>query len=205
MSESIFYPVKRKANEHKVTVMQTTSLISKAPTRQKRIKMRFVMNLTKMTKGKLAASPEWILDALEQVQKHGSSVKETEATFTMDLEIWPLNSDQAKLFDDGPEKVQAARCTIKGFQFSNLGDSEDPEVAMTFPVYTAYTENLWRAAGAMGGKEVWVKFTPVIPEEPEEEEDDSQEEFELSGEDEGLDPDSQEEAEEEEFEEQEEE
>jgi hypothetical protein len=186
MSESVFFQRGRnKGNERKVILSSATLLVGKAPTKQKRIKMKVRLPLTGQ---RMTGVPEWIVDAQTFVEKNNDTV-----TPDVDFKGFEINfSDDSSLLSEA--KVNAQKCQMRGFVIQPSGDSEDPVVEMQFLIYAPFSDRLWRFCGQYGGEEFWARFTQV--EEPEEDDsDEDEDQLELTGETE-VEEETEEEAEE---------
>lgn len=182
MADTSFYAKgKSRGNHRKVVVNNATLLIGKAPTKAKRIKMKITMGLSTQ---KLSGTPEWIAAAHEFVAKHHDPVSPVAEFKGMDISFATEN-----LFNAGVS--QAVKCQLRSFQIKEMGDSEEPDVVMTFAIYAPFSTDLWDYLGQMAGDDIWAKFEQSIP-DPEEVDD-----LELSGEEdaaEDVEDDSEEDA-----------
>ena len=156
MAESQFFIRGRnRGNERKLTIKTTTSLVGKAPTKEKRIKIKVEMPLTN---AKLAGTPDWIAEAFEFVSKSHDTVTPEKTLLGFDIEF-----SAEQLFE---KSVLASKCSLKNFVIAENGDAEAPDVYLGFMIYTPYSDKLWRWCGQMSGEEQWGKFVQVeIPEE----------------------------------------
>ena len=165
MSESTFFVRGRnKGNERKIILSSATLLVGKAPAKTKRIKMKVRMPLNG---NKPVGTPEWVMNAAEFVAKSHDVV-------TPQVELSGFNlsfTDDQSLFEDS--KAQAQKCQLQKFVISEFGDSEDPEVQMTFTIYAPFSSALLKFCGQMAGQEFWARFDQIEDEEAEEAEDDS--------------------------------
>lgn len=169
MSEHLFFNKKNKGNVRKVTLQTYTGLVGKAPTKQKRLKMKLQIILG----DKMGGYPEWITAAFEFVAKNHDPVVPT-----IDFKGFDIEFSGDHLFGD--RVVKATKCQMRSFEIHEVGDSENPDVAMTFVAYGPFSDKLNRWLGQMNGEEFWARFEQVI-EEAEEEKDD-EESLELTGE-----------------------
>jgi len=156
MSEHTFFLKGRnKGNERQIVLRTATLLVGKAPTKQKRIKMKVSMPLTgKKTSG----MPEWITNAM-------TFVMQSHDTVVPDLEFkgFDIHFDDQQLFDS--KGAKAPKCQMRGFVVEEVGDSSNPDVDLTFLIYAPFSTRLWNWCGQMGGEEFWAQFTQV--EEPQ--------------------------------------
>lgn len=169
MAETSFYAKgKSRGNHRKVVVNNATLLIGKAPTKAKRIKMKITMGLSTQ---KTSGTPEWISAAHDFVAKHHDPVSPVAEFKGMDISFATEN-----LFNAGVS--QAVKCQMRSFEIKEMGDSEEPDVVMTFAIYAPFSTNLWDYLGQMAGDDIWAKFEQSIPDEEE-----GEDELELTTED----------------------
>lgn len=163
MSDHVFYAKgKNRGNHRKLVISNPQMLIGKAPTKSKRIKMKFTMGLSTQ---KTTGTPEWISAAHEFVAKNHDAV-----TPKVDLRGFDISFSTENLFH--PLGILAAKCQMRSFIISEMGEAEAPDIMLTFTVYTAFSTSLWDWLGQMAGDDVWARFDQI--ETPEEEEDEDQ-------------------------------
>jgi hypothetical protein len=110
----------------------------------------------------------------------------------IDFKGYDLHFSADNLF--GAQGVKAPRGQMRGFEITEFGPSEEPDVVANFTVYAPFSTDLWSYLGQYGGDTVWCSFTPGLGESGGS--DDSKEEQEIDNdgendEDEGdLDPDN---------------
>lgn len=170
MAEHVFYSKQRKGNEREITLQTAALLVGKAPTKQKRIRIKLQMPLSGK---KTAGAPEWITNAYEFVLKNHDTVTPEIMFRGFDIEF-----SAEQLF--GERTVKTTKAQMKSFEVTEVGDSENPDVVMGFAIYAPFSGRLWQWCGQMGGESFWAKFDQAEPEE--EDEDDDQ--LELTGGDE---------------------
>lgn len=170
MSDHVFYSRPNRGNQRKVTLGPPQMLISKPPTKSKRIKLKLTMGLSTQ---KHTGAPEWITNAFEFVSKNHDPVAPE-----VDFKGFDINFATENLFQQ--DGITAVKSQLRSFRIEEQGDSENPDVVMVFYVYAAFSTALWEWLGQMAGDEVWAKFVQI--EQPAEEEDDNQ--LELNSEDE---------------------
>ena len=172
MSDTVFFARngRSRGNERKVIIRGATLLVSKAPTKEKRIKLRISDNLTA---GKKAGMPDWVAAAL-------AFVAENHDTVTPDVTLKGFN---VEFSDDNlfAKPVQAVKATLRNFVINEQGEAEKKDVIISFLFYAPYSDKLWRWAGQMSAEDIWAKYEQIA--EPEEDEEEGEEELELVGED----------------------
>ena len=170
MSEHTFYARGRnKGNERKVILSTATLLVGKAPTKQKRIKLKLRMPLS--GRAKLAGTPEWITAAHTFVAQNHDVVCPSIEFKGFDIQF----SDDSLFSGD----VKSPKCSMRGFEIAESGDSEQPDIDMTFTVYAPFSTALWEWVGQYAGEEMWAKF-----EQGEIEEESASDDLELTGDEE---------------------
>jgi hypothetical protein len=153
MAEHVFYQRGRnKGNERKAILQSATLLVGKSPTKQKRIKLKLLINLT--ADRKVAGVPDWIIAAVSYISANHDVVQPA-----VEFSGFDLTFSAPNLFGD--KSVQAPKCQLKKFTLAEIGDAENPDIAMTFGVYAPFSEALWRYCGQMGGEETWVKYEQI--------------------------------------------
>lgn len=172
MSETVFYSRRNKGNQRKVTIGPPSMLIGKAPTKSKRLKMKLTMGLSTQ---KQTGTPEWIAAAHEFVAKNHDSV-----TPQVDFKGFDINFSTENLFH--PEGISASKCQLRSFLVTEVGDSEQPDVVLTFLVYMPFSTVLWEWLGQVAGDEVWARFEQI-----EQAEEGDEDQLELSSEDDAED------------------
>jgi hypothetical protein len=173
MSDTTFFIKGRnRGNERKCVLSTPMLLVGKAPAKQKRIKLKLKMILSGKTK--VIGMPEWVTNAFVFVSQNHDPVQPQAAFSGFNIDF----SDDT-LFKKGASAVKAQ---MKGFYIAEEGDSEEPDVAMTFTVYTPFSTALWEWCGQFAGEEQWVRFEQI-----ETEEDSESEDLELSGQEEEPD------------------
>ncbi len=178
MAEHVFYATSSSHNEREVILFRPSLLISKPPTKEKRISVLVRMPLS----GKInMGAPEWVDSAFIYCSTHHDRVCPK-----IEFKGYSFHFSADNLFG---ENVQANNGSMRKFEISEQGDEENPDVVMEFAVRLPFSEALWRWFGAYAGETVWVKFVPGVPEEIEGSDDDGPE-IEDEDEDADLDPDN---------------
>ena len=166
MAETTCFDKKRKANERQIEIAPITLLVGKKPTRQKRIKARILMPLSGK---KMQGMPTWIAEALAFVEKSHDAVS-PEVKFAG----FDISFSGDSLF--GEKQVTAQKCQMRGFEIAPYGDSENPDVGMTFSVYMPFSDKLYRFLGQNAGEDIYARFEQMeTQEEADNAEDDQME------------------------------
>jgi len=151
MSDHVFYAKgNSNGNHRKVVINNATLLVGKAPTRAKRIKLKLSMGLSTQS---MTGTPEWIAAAHEFVAKNHDPVKPDLKLNGFDI---GFSDTTDNLFRTG--ELKASKCQLRSFLISEVGDSEAPDVVMTFLFYASFSTPLWEWVGQMAGLEVWASF-----------------------------------------------
>jgi hypothetical protein len=150
MADTTFYAVENHHNERQIRILSVGSLVSKPPTKEKRISIKVRMPLSGTVN---MGAPEWIDEAFLYVCKHGSD------KVTPDVEIkgYSIDFSAENLFGDD---IKSPNCTMKGFEIAEFGNEETPDVALSFTIRMPFTSKKWDWLGNYVGEEVWAKFIP---------------------------------------------
>ena len=153
MSEHVFYSTQNHHNERELTIVNVALLVGKAPTKEKRIRVKVRMILTDNIN---MGSPEWL-------DRAARFVSETHDTVTPSIKFtgYDLHFSADNLFE--AQGVKCPRCQMRSFEIAECGDSENPDVAATFTIYTPFSGALWQWLGNFGGESCWCSFTPGVP------------------------------------------
>jgi len=173
MSETTFFVRgKNRGNERRIILKSATLLVGKAPTKQKRLKLRIAMPLDG---SKPVGTPDWVAEAYQFVSRSHDTV-----TPQIELSGYNIVFDDEHLF----QKVQAEapKCQLRNFVIQEVGDAENPEVEMQFTIYAAFSSKLLKFCGGFAGEEFWARFEPTEEEK----------ELELTGDDEEEDEEEEE-------------
>jgi hypothetical protein len=154
MSEHQFFDKKKKANQRKVIVSSPVGLQGKAPTKDKRIKLKVQMPLSGQ---KMVGMPEWMINAYDFVSNNHDTVTPELQFRGFDLEFSSQN-----LF--GANAIKAPKAQMKSFEITEAGDSENPEIVLNFLVYAPFSTKLWEWLGQMYGDDIWCKFVQSVEE-----------------------------------------
>jgi hypothetical protein len=184
MSEHVFYATTNNHNDREVILFRPTLLISKPPTKEKRISVLVRMPLTGQSN---MGSPSWIDSAFTYCGTHHDRICPK-----IEFKGYSFHFSVDNLFGNN---VQANNGSMRKFKISEQGDEENPDVVCEFAMRLPFSEALWSWFGAYAGEPVWVKFVPGVPEEAEGSDDDGPEiEDDDDEEDDDLDPDNEMEA-----------
>ena len=152
-------------------------LVSKPPTREKRISIKCQMKLSDTVN---MGSPEWLDSDYLYVSKNGG-------TLSRDIEYngYSIEFSVENLFG---EDIKASDAIMRAFEVCEVGKEEHPDVVLNFVVRISYTKRRWEWLGEFQGDEVWMRFTPGIVGLPEKEEDGTLLDDGENDEDDGVDP-----------------
>ena len=158
MADHLWYSTQNNHNQRELTIVNVAQLVGKAPTKEKRIRIKVRMLLSAdMNMG----APEWLQKSYLFVAETGDCV-----TPTVEFKGYDLHFSAENLFEQ--EGVKAPKCQMRSFEIHECGDSEEPDVAVTFTLYCQFSMDLWSWLGAFGGETCWCKFTPgVVVESPD--------------------------------------
>ncbi len=149
MSDHTFFSTDNRQNERLIRILSVGSLVSKPPTKEKRISIKARMALSGSTN---LGSPEWLENSFLFVSKnHDKVVPNIEFKgFSIDFSI-------ENLFG---EAVSSRDTIMRAFEIAEFGDAENPDVAMTFTIRMQFSTKRWDWLGQFVGEEVWAKFVP---------------------------------------------
>lgn len=137
-----------------LTLKTFTVLVGRAPTKDKRIRMGFTLDLTS---GDVKGMPEWLLDAREFVMRTGQTVSEDMMVAGLNLSMGDPNLFKKKC-------VEAPKSDLRKFVCFNAGSEDEPETLLSFIVYTKFSTDLCRWSGQMCGEDFTVTFEASVPE-----------------------------------------
>jgi hypothetical protein len=149
MSDHSFFSTDNGHNERLIKILSVGSLVSKPPTKEKRITIKARMSLSgTVTMG----APEWLDNSFLFVAKnHDKVVPDIEFKgFTIDFSTENLFGDSVS----SPDTI------MRAFEIAEFGDAENPDVAMTFTIRMQFSTRRWDWLGQYVGEEVWAKFVP---------------------------------------------
>lgn len=153
MSEHVFYSTENDHHHRELTIVNAALLVSKPPTKEKRIRIKVRMLLSGQP---TAGAPDWIDSHYAHVAQWHDPVSPEISFSGFDLHFSAQN-----LFDQ--EGVKSPRCQMRSFEIHECGDSESPDVALSFVIYAPFSGALWQWLGQFGGDACWCSFTPGVP------------------------------------------
>ncbi len=162
MAEHVFYAVENHHNERQIKILSVGSLVSKPPTKEKRISIKAKMPLSGTVN---MGSPEWLDSAYAYVASHGGD------TITPDIEFkgYSIDFSVENLFG---ENVSSPNCTMRGFEITECGNEETPDVVLNMTLRIPFSTKLWQFLGQYVGDDVWARFVPGTAGDAGEEEED---------------------------------
>jgi len=98
-------------------------------------------------------APEWLDSAYIYVASHGGD------TITPDIEFkgYSIDFSVENLFGDN---VSSPNCTMRGFEITECGDEETPDVVLNLTLRCGFSSKLWNWLGQFVGEDVWARFVP---------------------------------------------
>jgi hypothetical protein len=169
-----------KDHPQQLTLKTFTCLVGKAPTKSKRLRMGFTLDLSY---GDVKGMPDWMMEARDFVMRTGQTVTENIAAPGINMIFGDPN-----LFKKKP--VEAPKADLRKFVVYAAGTDDDPETLVSFIAYSQFSTDLNRWLGQMAGETFTATFEGVVPEpgdivlksadaeEDEDEDDDDEEEME---------------------------
>lgn len=161
MSTHTFYSTSNDHNVRQIRILSVGSLVSKPPTKEKRISVKVRMPLSGPSN---MGAPEWLDNAYTFVAKSQDSV-----TPNIEFKGYSIDFSVENLFG---ESVSSPSCAMRGFEVYEAGDVENPDVVMDFSLRMGFSTALWNWFGQYVGDDVWVKFTPGTADDSSNGEDD---------------------------------
>ena len=153
MSTSTFFSTDNRHNERLIRILSVGSLVSKPPTKEKRISIKVRMPLSTGGIGTgIMGAPEWLEQAYLFVAKNGSSVNDEN-----EFKSYALEFSSENLFG---EPILTNDSIMRGFEISEFGNEETPDVMCSFTIRIPFSGKRWEWLGMCVGEDVWVKFTP---------------------------------------------
>jgi hypothetical protein len=149
MSEHVFYATENHHNERQIRILSVGSLVSKPPTKEKRISVKACMPLSGSIN---MGAPEWLDNAYIFVAKNHDTV-------TPDIEFkgYAIDFCVENLFG---ENVSSSSSTMRGFEITESGNEETPDVVLNFTLRMPFSTALWNWLGQYVGEDVWARFVP---------------------------------------------
>lgn len=154
MSKHVFFSTDNRHNERLIRVLSVGSLVSKPPTKEKRISIKVRMPLSTGGTGTgTMGAPEWLEEAYRYVASHNGDT----ITPNLDLKGYALEFSAENLFG---EPILSNDSIMRGFEISEMGDEETPDVVLSFTIRIPFSGKRWEWLGNFVGEDVWAKFTP---------------------------------------------
>jgi hypothetical protein len=150
LADHTFYSTDNRHNERQIRILSVGSLVSKPPTKEKRISLKVRMPLSGTIN---MGAPAWLDEAYLYVAKHGGD------TITPDIEFkgYSIDLSVENLFGDD---IKSADCIMRGFEIAEFGNEETPDVVLSFTIRMPFTGKKWNWLGQFVGEDVWAKFIP---------------------------------------------
>lgn len=143
-----------KEHPQQLTLKTFTCLVGKAPTKAKRLRMGFTLDLTS---GDVKGMPEWMQGARDFVMRTGQTVTEDVGASGINMTFGDPN-----LFKKKP--VEAPRADLRKFVVFQAGSEDEPETLVSFTAYAQFSTDLNRWLGQMAGEAFTATFEGVVPE-----------------------------------------
>ena len=133
MADTVFYSTQNHHNERELTIVNIAMLVGKAPTKEKRIRIKVRMLLSETIN---MGSPEFLDHAYSYVAQNHDVVSPK-----VEFRGYDLHFSADNLFE--AEGVKSPRCQMRSFEVAECGDSENPDVATTFTIYMPFSAASW--------------------------------------------------------------
>ena len=130
----------------RVKLRSATSLVGKEPTKLKRIKACWTMNLDSGGEDQITGLPEWLEAARDFVMRNGETITAGQVIKEVNISMGDAN-----LFRRTP--VEAPRSQIDHFVIKQMGSGDDPDTVVTFETRTPFSTDLWNWFGQQSGEE----------------------------------------------------
>jgi hypothetical protein len=144
-----FYSTDNHHNERQIRILSVGSLVSKPPTKEKRISIKVRMPLSGTVN---MGAPEWIDGAYMHCLKFHQNITPEE-----EFKGYSIDFSVENLFG---EPIASKDCIMRAFEVAEYGSEETPDVALSFTIRMPFTGKKWNFFGQYVGEEVWAKFTP---------------------------------------------
>jgi len=155
MSEHVWYSTANNHNERELTIVNAALLISKPPTKEKRVRVKVRMMLSGTIN---MGSPEWLDKAYAYVAENGDKISPQ-----LELRGYDLKFSADNLFEKNG--VNVSHCDMRSFEIVEFGSAEEPDVVANFCIYLPFSTAIWGWLGQFGGETCWCSFTPGVPTE----------------------------------------
>jgi hypothetical protein len=144
-----FYSIDNHHNERQIRILSVGSLVSKPPTKEKRISIKVRMPLSGTVN---MGAPEWLDNAYVFVAKNHDTV-----TPNIEFKGYSIDFSVENLFG---EPIASKDCIMRAFEVAEFGDEENPDVALSFTIRMPFSGKRWEWLGNFVGEDVWAKFIP---------------------------------------------
>jgi hypothetical protein len=138
----------------RMIIRSATSLVGKAPTKQKRIKMMCTMYLDGLGEDQLAGAPDWLGEARDFVMKSGEQVTASHVFKRVNVSMGDAN-----LFKKKPN--EAPNTQLDHFVIKQVGKADEKDTILTFEMRSGFSTDLWMWVGQQSGEEFDVMFEVI--------------------------------------------
>jgi hypothetical protein len=138
----------------RMIIRSATSLVGKAPTKQKRIKMMCTMYLDGLGEDQLAGAPDWLGEARDFVMKSGEQVTASHVFKRVNVSMGDAN-----LFKKKPN--EAPNTQLDHFVIKQVGKADEKDTILTFEMRSGFSTDLWIWVGQQSGEEFDVMFEVI--------------------------------------------
>jgi hypothetical protein len=149
MADHTFFSTENRHNERQIRILSVGSLVSKPPTKEKRISIKARMPLSGQS---TMGAPSWLDHALVYVGQNHDRVSPT-----IEFKGYQLTFSADNLF--GTE-VQCPNGAMRKFEVFEAGDEENPDVVCDFVIRIGFSTAAWQWLGQYVGDDAYVKFVP---------------------------------------------
>jgi hypothetical protein len=153
VSDHRFFSTDNRHNERQIRILSVGSLVSKPPTKEKRISIKVRMPLSGGETGVgTMGAPEWLDAGYIFVSKHHDTV-----TPEIEFKGYSIELSVENLFGDD---IKSPDCIMRGFEITECGNEETPDVVLSFTIRMPFSSKKWNYLGQYVGEDVWAKFIP---------------------------------------------
>ncbi len=128
------------ATPRRIKLRSATSLVGKAPTKEKRIKMMCTMFLDGGGEDQVSNLPEWLSAARDFVMKNGNQVAAPEVIKQVNVTMGDAN-----LFKKKP--TEAPHTQVDHFCIKQMGKEDNLDTVLTFEMRTPFSTDVWKWCG----------------------------------------------------------
>ena len=150
MAEHVFYSTEERRNERQIRILSVGSLVSKPPTKEKRISIKVRMPLSGATN---MGAPAWLDNAYVFVAQNHDTV-----TPNIEFKGFTIDFSTENLFG---ESVSSPDTIMRAFEIAEFGDAENPDVAMTFTIRMQFSTRRWDWLGQYVGRKCGPSSSPA--------------------------------------------